>query len=143
MPETKLNWETATVSDATLTVQLSGEVSKDFKHSFAETVRQLGHGSWGAVEVKKKEIRVKQVARGEEDKLRFFLESVVTQANATLAAKAQATAQKEASSEKEASSDEAESRELDGPDAEMTERFRAFSAGTAPADPSEGDEDSA
>jgi hypothetical protein len=136
MPETTLNWESAEVKDATLSVELDGEVSKDWKQSFEATVRLLGNGDWGAIKLKKRAVRVDDVVPGEEDKLRFFLESVVSQANATLEAKA------EADSAPEEPSEDDEAEEVRGPDAEMTERFRAFSAGGSPHDGEDGSEDS-
>ena len=113
MSEINLNWDSATVKDAELTVLLGGRASSEWKDNFAETVRLLGGGDWGRVRVKKGAVRVEEVVAGEEDKPRFFLESVVDQANASQL------------------SDEAEDTPEDdgasGVDAEVAERFRSYS----------------
>jgi hypothetical protein len=125
MSETKLNWESAAVKDGGLSVELDGKVSKDWKHSFEDTVKLLGSGQWGEVKLKKQTVRVDDVTPGEEDNLRFFLESVVEQANASATAReAEAAADKNA----EGDDDRDRQREASGPDADMTERFRSFSA---------------
>ena len=126
MSEVKLSWSSAEVDDARLTVPLEGEIPRGWRTDFETTVKRLGSGEWGEVEVKKDKVRVRDVTPGNEEKLRHHLESVVTQANASHAAREQEKAAKE--------EDEDDGRE--GPDAEMTERFRAFaepaeSAGSA------------
>ncbi|MGI8864892.1 MAG: hypothetical protein ACR2JH_10945 [Solirubrobacteraceae bacterium] len=115
MPEINLNWNSAKVKDAKLTVELDGEASSEWKHSFDDTVRLLGGGEWGSVRVKKQTVRVEHVAPGGEDKLRFFLDSVVEQANAS---------QRPPDEPEQASDDDAAT----GVDGEMTERFRSFSS---------------
>jgi hypothetical protein len=67
-------------------------------------VRLLGAGDWGDIEVKKGTVRVTGVEPGSEEKLRHHLEAVVAQANA----------------------DHVSDDEDEGPDAEMTRRFRSF-----------------
>lgn len=119
MSETKLNWSSATVKEAALSVELDGEVSKDWRHKFEDTVRLLGDGDWGQVKVKKQTVSVADVTPGDEDKVRFFLESVVEQANATLQAREEAEHPDEDESDPDS--------EPSGPDADMTERFRSFS----------------
>jgi hypothetical protein len=118
MPAPRLDWSTATVKDAKLTVELEGKPPSGWKQGFASTVRLLGSGDWGEVTLKKQTVRVKDVVGGEEDRLRHFLDSVVDQANASHP------------SEPDESEDEAdnasESEDAKGPDAEMTARFRAF-----------------
>jgi hypothetical protein len=115
MSEINLNWSSAEVKDARLTVELDGEASSEWRHSFDDTVRLLGGGEWGRVQVKKQTVRVEQVSPGGEDKLRFFLESVVEQANAS---------QRPPDEPESASEDDGAS----GVDGEMTERFRSFSS---------------
>jgi hypothetical protein len=115
MSEINLNWNSAKVKDAKLTVELDGEASAEWKHSFDDTVRLLGGGDWGSVGVKKQTVRVDGVIPGGEDKLRFFLESVVEQANATQ----RSLDEPEQASEADGAS---------GIDGEMTERFRSFSS---------------
>jgi hypothetical protein len=117
MADVQLNWAGATVKDAELTVPLEGEIPKGWKGHFETTVRLLGEGDWGNVELKKKKIRVAGVESGEEDKLRFYLEGVVEQANSA----------ESIDEEREHSSgrDHPEAA-AEGPDAELTERFRSF-----------------
>jgi hypothetical protein len=122
MEDVKLNWTDARVKDAKLTVSLEGQLSPGWKKSFENTVRLLGSDQWGKVEVKKRTVRVDHVTVGEEDKLRHYLEGVVEQANAAHSADEDASA----------GSDDEASR--DGPDAEMTERFRAFADDDAEGD---------
>src|SRR5579884_829445 len=112
MSAVKLGWESAEVRDATLTVALEGDIPKGWKESFERTVKLLGDGDWGAVELKKRSVRVSDVSPGSEEKLRHHLEGVVAQANA-------------AHEQDDDPDDDGEGPE--GPDAEMTERFRAFS----------------
>jgi hypothetical protein len=123
MSEIKLSWSSAEVDDARLTVPLEGEIPRGWRTDFETTVKRLGSGEWGEVEVKKDKVRVSDVTPGSEAKLRHHLESIVEQANASHAARQREKAAKE--------EDEGEKRE--GPDAEMTERFRAF------AEPEGGD----
>jgi hypothetical protein len=103
-----LEWATAEVKDAKLTVALQGDPPEGWNDSFERTVKLLGDGEWGEVALKKGSVQVSEVPAGSEDKLRHHLEAIVAQANA-------------AHEEPDAEDDDAE-----GPDAEMTERFRAF-----------------
>ncbi len=115
-----LDWSSAEVRDGKLEVALRGELPKGWKDGFVRTVALLHGSEWGKVTVKKDRIRVHDVAEGDEDRLRHFLESVVLQANAT------------------AEPDEAEAHEDGDADADepsnlntaMTERFRSFAADT-------------
>jgi hypothetical protein len=117
MSEINLNWKLAKVKDAELTVDLDGKASSEWKHSFEDTVRLLGGGDWGRVRIKKGSVHVEAVVPGEEDKLRFFLESVVEQANAAQRA-----------SEPEDEQQVEDENGASGVDAEMAERFRSYSA---------------
>ncbi len=125
MPSPRLDWSTADVKGATLTVAVDGKAPSGWKESFATTVRLLGGGEWGEIAVRKGSVRVKDVVAGEEEKLRHFLDSVVGQANASHPVE----------TEPPKSQNEAESDESVGPDAEMTARFRSF------AEPSPDTED--
>jgi hypothetical protein len=120
MSSVNLAWTSAEVRDATLTVALEGELPKDWKQSFEQTVKLLGDGEWGEVKLKKGAVRVSDVAPGTEEKLRHHLEAIVAQANATH--------ERHEADEAESESEEPDEpdHEQDGPDAEMTERFRAF-----------------
>ncbi len=119
MASVKLNWSSAEVKDAKLNVGLEGEFSDEWKNSFKTTVALLDQGEWGAVKLKKGTVRVSDVGAGTEEKLRFFLESAVTQANASDAPDAD---------DEERSTDDGEQDEEpeNSQDAEMTERFRGF-----------------
>ena len=120
-----LDWSTAEVKDAKLTVPLDGDLPKGWKQSFEATVAMLGAGEWGEVELKKGTVRVADVAPGSEEKLRHHLEGVVQQANSD-----HEPERSEDSEDEEApDADESESGadgEDDGPDAEMTRRFRSL-----------------
>ena len=115
MSSVKLGWASAQVKDGTLTVALEGKVPKGWKESFERTVKLLGDGDWDAVALKRGKVEVRGVSSGTEDKLRHHLEAVVAQANSALEAR-------EAKSE--ARDDDGD--EPEGPDAEMTARFREF-----------------
>jgi hypothetical protein len=118
MSSVSLKWDTATVKNAKLSVELEGEPSSEWKDSFETTIHLLGQGDWGEVQLKKQAVRVSDVAPGSEDKLRHHLEGVVAQANASIeAAESQAAGDEDA--------DEDGSAEQ-GPDAEMTRSFRSF-----------------
>lgn len=118
--QTQLDWSTAQVHDGSLTVTLDRTPPKEWIARFKTTVRLLNRGSWEKVELKKGEISVKTITAGDEDRLRHFLESAVLEANGALAPDESDSDTKD--------DDDAPSRE-DGPDAEMTERFRAFASG--------------
>lgn len=110
-----LDWGSASVDDATLTVPVTGEVPTGWTKGVkrvAERLERPGSG-WGAVKVTKKRLSVDAVAPGCEDDLHHFLESVVLQANTAL--------------REDEGSDDARSEE----DQAMTDAFRAF------ADPQE------
>lgn len=116
MSEIKLLWDSAKVRDNELTVELDGEASSEWEQSFEHTVRLLGGGDWGRVRIKKGAVRIDAIALGEEDKVRFFLESVVEQANANEIAE---ELQRSTGADEDAT----------GVDAEMAERFRSYSSG--------------
>jgi hypothetical protein len=119
MSEPKIDWSTAKVSDGQLVVGVEGELPKGYRRSFEATAHLIGHGDLAEAKLKKGTVHV-AVSEGEEEKLRHFLESVVQQANAD---------HRLADDEDDENEDDgAEDDDLfRGPDAEMTERFRAFS----------------
>lgn len=117
-----LNWSAADVKDGQLTVPLEGEVPKGWRKSFETTVKLLGSGDWGEIQVKRDKVRISDVEPGSEDKLRHHLEAVLAQANAD-------HEPDEGEDDEAPDADESESgdgNEDDGPDAEMTRRFRSF-----------------
>jgi hypothetical protein len=113
-----IDWASAEVHDGKLEVGLSGELPPGWNDSFDRTVALLPGGAWGKVSIKKDRIRVHDVAEGDEDRLRHFLESVVLQANSA-----------HQDDESEARDDpDADETKSDPRDAEMTEQFRSFAA---------------
>lgn len=120
MEEPRLEWSAAAVRDGTLTVELAGDAPRGWKPTFRRTAKLLGGGDWGEVSVRGTKVKVADVADGTEEELRFFLESVVQQANAT-------HVQSEDDAEDEAD-DGDETDEGDDVDARMTARFRDFGA---------------
>ena len=131
MSSAKLNWTTATVENSKLEVGLEGEIPSGWTESFETTARLLGRGEWGEVRVKKQTVRVDDVTPGTEEKLRHFLESVIVQANAD-------HAPPESESES-ADDDDDEADDEEGPDAEMTHRFRSFAGDDQDAPRAEGE----
>ena len=104
-----LEGASAELKDAKLTVELAGESLKGWKQSFERTVTLLGDGEWGEIELRKGTVRVSGVTPGSEDKLRHHLEAIVAQANAA-----------------HQQDEDRDDDQREGPDAEMTDRFRAF-----------------
>ena len=82
MAPVTLDWSTAEVKDQKLTVPLDGDIPKGWRKAFEATVRLLGGGEWGEIQVKRDKVRVSDVEPGSEEKLRHHLEAVVLQANA-------------------------------------------------------------
>jgi len=121
MPAAKLDWSTATVKEAKLTVALEGELPRGWRESFETTAWLLGHGRWGKISVKKREVRVSEVSPGTEEDVRHYLESVVLQANANTAPDEDSTGPEESEADEDSKAEAAR-----GPDTEMTEQFRAF-----------------
>jgi len=137
MPDVRLNWESAEVKDSTLSVQLVGDVSEEWQSNFQTTAKLLG-GQWGDVEVEDDSVKVGDLGAGDEEKVRHYLEGVVTQANASADSgdsgedeeaedgdSEDKAKSKEGEEEGKGSGDDGESERKD-PDSEMTERFRSF-----------------
>lgn len=122
MTSVRLDWSTAEVEDSNLTVAVDGDPSKAWKGTFETTVRLLGRGDWGEVRLRKGKVHVGDVAAGSEEKLRHHLEAIVAQANAHQ----QAGGDDDPPPPDDADTDEPQD---DGPDAEMTARFRSFGEG--------------
>ena len=122
MAPVTLDWSTAEVKNSKLTVPLGGDIPKGWRKAFAATVRLLGSGEWGEIQVKRDTVRVSDVEPGSEEKLRHHLEAVVQQANAE---------HEPDEDEEDAAPDAVQSGpgagdEDESPDAEMTRRFRSF-----------------
>jgi hypothetical protein len=125
MPGVELNWSAAEVKSSKLSVPLEGDIPKGWKKSFEATVVLLGHGDWGEIQLKRDSVRVSDVEPGSEEKLRFHLESVVAQANADHEPEQPGGSEEEEAPDADESESEATDGD-DGPDAEMTRRFRSF-----------------
>jgi hypothetical protein len=127
MSDLQLDWSTAEVSEGKLTVSLDDKPGGQWVASFERTATLLDHGTWPEITLKKRQIIVKQVEPGTEERLRFFLESVIQEANAE-----QGSDQEEDSAD-EPEEDEApegeDSQAEDDPDTEMTDRFQSFAGG--------------
>jgi hypothetical protein len=81
-----IDWGSAEVEDATLTVELTGKGSKAWKQRFqsVQALLDTPHSRWGEVHIGKTAIHVADVQQGAESELRHFLESVVLQVNSEL-----------------------------------------------------------
>jgi hypothetical protein len=118
----EIDWGTAEIRKGTLTVELTGSQSKDWKRRFAGVLGllELSSSAWGEVGLTRKGIEVEQVQEGSEGDLRHHLESVVLEVNSQL----------ELDNETDGSdADAANEDEEQGTDERMTAAFRAF-AGT-------------
>jgi hypothetical protein len=114
----QIEWDSAQIEDATLTVELTGSASKAWKARFESVLALLDtpHSSWGEVHLTRKGIKVADLQQGSESELRHFLESIVLQVNSDTAPD---TPQHDDDSD--------EDREPDR-DKQMTATFRAFAA---------------
>jgi hypothetical protein len=119
MENVTVDWSTARVREGKLTVELEGRPPSGWKATARRVAHVLDSGQLGKLKVGKRKLRVFHVACGSEEKLRHFLESVVTEANA-------------AHLSVEPRGDET----ARGPDADMTQRFRSFADRVAEDDPS-------
>lgn len=116
MAAPQIDWSSAQVTDGTLILAVTGTRPKGWKKTFTQTVRLLGPAEWGEVTIRKGTVKVTEVAPGLEDRLRHFLDAVVEQANVS-----------NPPPDEDDPGDDGDAPTADGgPDAEMTERFRAF-----------------
>ena len=116
MSSPTLDWSTAEVSDGTLEVGLSEKPDSDWKERFERTVRLLAGERADQLKVKHGTVRLKAVEPGTEDDVRHLLESAVLEAGSAGAGWDAGGA----------------GDETDGPDAEMTARFRAYAEADRP-----------
>jgi|ERR1700722_2719104 len=123
MSEPRLDWSTARVRDAKLTVDLDGDLPSGWKGTFAAVARLLDRGEWEDVGVKKHQLRVGGVTPGSEEKLRHFLESVIQQTNTDHGV---ANAASEDADQSDGGEQDGGEADEDSPDAQMTEQFREF-----------------
>lgn len=118
-----LQWSAAEVRDGTLNVPIAGDRPRGWKATFTHTAKLLGGGGWGEVLLKKDQIKVADVREGDEDEVRFFLEGVVQQANATH------VDPDDVGVDEGADEPDDEGATADDADARMTSRFRDFDTG--------------
>ncbi len=85
-PTHEIDWGSATIEDATLSVRLTGEASKQWRESFDAVLALLGrnHSQWGEITLRKNEVKVREVQQDAPPDLRHFLESIVQQVNSDL-----------------------------------------------------------
>jgi hypothetical protein len=81
-----IDWGSAAVEDATLTVALTGKGSKAWKQRFQSVHALLDttHSRWGELHLNRRTIQVADVQPGAEIELRHLLESIVLQVNSEL-----------------------------------------------------------
>jgi hypothetical protein len=111
----EIDWSTAEVKDATLTVELSGDAPEEWSERIPQVVGRLGVRGAGEVEVDGRRITVSDVKQGAESELRQALEGAVLQAAAD---------HPPPESEQDAGAGEGDGRS-EG-DQAMTEAFRSF-----------------
>jgi hypothetical protein len=115
----EIDWSSAEIEDARLSVALSGSGSKAWKGRFQNVLALLDtpHSGWGEVRLTGKGvIRVRDVRPGAESDLRHFLETVLLQVNSDTVPAGTQPAEQDV---------EDEPQEPD-PDEQMTAAFRAF-----------------
>jgi hypothetical protein len=114
-----IDWGTAEIQDATLTVELTGANSKAFSQRLESVLTLLDtpHSRWGEVRINKKGLQVADVQLGAETELRHFLESIVLQTNSELPDEKPST---------QGAEDETQADEAAQTDRKMTAAFRAF-----------------
>jgi hypothetical protein len=114
-----IDWASAGIEDATLSVDLTGASSKAWKQRFESVLAllQTAHSRWGEVRLNKSAIQVAQVQQGAETELRHFLESIVLQVNSELPQPEQA---------EQAADEETHVDEQGQADRQMSAAFRAF-----------------
>lgn len=124
----KLDWETAEVSDGSLTVGLSDKPPKEWRNAFETTATLLNNGSWTvALDAKNRSVQVTPVEQGDEERVREFIEGAVLQANSTLVSEPELFGLESPQDEEDAEDATSESHASESSrDEELTERFRAF-----------------
>lgn len=116
-----VDWGSADVEHAGLTVRLTGASSRAWKQRFQSVLALLEtpHTRWGEVHLDKSAIHVSEVQQGTETELRHFIESIVLQVNSELP-RAQAP---------ERDAGDARRDEEARADRQMAAAFRAFAEG--------------
>jgi hypothetical protein len=124
----ELDWSTAEVSDATLSVALSAKPPKEWRGAFQRTVTLLSAGNWEVtLDAKRKSVQITAVRPGDEERVRHLLEAAVLQANATLVSEEELYGgEPEQDEEGEDSGEDEDDAAEPSPDEELTGRFRGF-----------------
>jgi hypothetical protein len=141
MPEPTLDWSTAEVKDSKLTVQVDGDLPDGWEDTFNTTVKLLGGGSWGEIKLEEQKAEVSDLAAGDEEKIKHFLESVVQQANATHHSD-EDEEQGDGEDGDEHQEDGEESEQESDEDKEMADRFQSFAKDDSEAEDSDEDDGS-
>jgi hypothetical protein len=121
MADLQLDWSGAEVSQGKLTVPLDGKPTDEWRATFERTVALLDRGTWPGIELSKEKIKVAEVEPGTEERLRFFLESAVQEANGE-------QPEDDEDREDEETEDDEESDDSEDPDRQMADRFRSFAS---------------
>jgi hypothetical protein len=122
MPDkVEFEWSSAEVTDGTLVVTLSAKPPKKWRDAFERAAALLSHGDWSvALTQRTAAVTLDPVRRGEEERVRQFLEGALLEANHTILAEDELFEDANGDSqhvEREASADD-----------ELTQRFRTFAA---------------
>jgi hypothetical protein len=116
----ELDWASADVSQAMLTVGLSQKPPKKWRDAFERTVVLLNHGKWRTeLDRKKAVVEIAPVQAGDEERVRVFLEGAILEANATI------VGEDELFDDKRPGGEDGQAPEQSA-DAEIAARFRAF-----------------
>ncbi len=118
MTKLQVDWSNAEVSDAKLTVGFSEKTPKKWREAFTRAMALLSHDTWEVSELKPQSVRVSPVRLGEEERVKFLLESAVLEANATVVGEDELFAD----DQDEGNGGPAEPSQDD----QLTARFRAF-----------------
>jgi hypothetical protein len=118
----EIDWTTAQVADAVLTVKLSGEPSSAWAKRVGAVIELLqrdGRG-WDHITVTKTQVEVTGVTEGSEPDLQHFVQGAVQQANADFAAR-------------RGNAQDTDADPGAGRDREMTDAFQALAGDTGEA----------
>jgi hypothetical protein len=114
----EIDWSTAVVADARLSVELTGEPSREWGDHMQGVLVRLDARWAERIKVAKRRIRATGVDGDEAEELRHLLEGAVQQTNADLVAPPAVDREQPA----------------DDADGALTDAFRAFAAGDGGAD---------
>lgn len=118
----QLDWSSAEVKDARLSVGFSAPAPKKWREVFANTAALLSNGTWELSGVKPRNVQLAPVHVGDEERVRHFLESAVLEANAALVGEDELFEPEP----DEAGEQNGDAKPEKSPDEELTARFRSF-----------------